>query len=194
MRRASFGRSSAPAAWWVPSRSRPSRPSVHSASERTAAEAQGGPQLQRCPAVFPPPPLPSMERGASHTLFRTTSSRALLRSSCLCTVPAGCAQTPQGWHKLGVRGAFPPLRPIALRPRKAWVIRACGGGDGEGSNACPDGAAAALLLTGPGSQLLLKGRESKRWKQTELREALSRKEEQPSRISQLESGPTPPRE
>lgn len=146
----------------------------------------------QCPSL--PAKVPEHGEGRFPHTFRTTSSRAPLRSSRLCTVPAGCTQTPQGWRKLGVRGAFPTLRRIALGLRKAWVIRACGSSDGEGSNACPDGAAATLLLTGPGSQPLLKGRGSKRWKQTQLTEALSGMEEQPSRISQLESGPTPPRE
>lgn len=104
---------------------------------KDSGRSPGRTPVAALPAVFPPPPLPSMERRASHTLFRTTGSRALLKSSGLCTVPAGCAQTPQGWRKLAVKGAFPPLRPIALRLRKAWVIRTRGGGDGEGSNACP---------------------------------------------------------
>ena len=114
LRTVSFWRSSSPSAWCVPSGTRPSRPPVHRASERT--------------------PLPALPCGISHrksfsrnrgvSPFRTTRprSQAPLRSNPLCTVPASGAQTPQACRKLGVKGAFLPLRPAALGLREAWVI------------------------------------------------------------------------
>lgn len=114
LRTVNFWRSSCPSAWCVPPGTRPSRPPVHRAPERA--------------------PLPALPCGISHrkslsrnrgvSPFRTTRlrSQAPLRSKPFCTVPASGAQTPQAWRKLGVKGAFPPLRPAALRLREAWVI------------------------------------------------------------------------
>lgn len=137
------------------------------------------------PLAQPPRKSLNMERGASHTRFRTITPQASLRSCCLCTVPAGCAQTPQAWRKLGVRGTFPPLRPTALGLRKAWGIRPVEVAMGR-ERCLPRRCRLDLDLS-----LHSKDR-SKRLKKTELSEALCRKEEQPSRISQLEAGGTGP--
>lgn len=84
--------------------------------------------------------------------FRTASPmpQAPLRSSRLCTMPASGALTPQGWRRLAMRGALPPLTLAALRLGEAWVTPPVAVVTARGAPPAPTVPAAALLFTGPG--------------------------------------------